>query len=117
MIGDEGGRGEDHPMSKRIDAALQEFVAALEEHAAVLAEKPIKRGKSQRATSEVRRAAANYAAVVFAHRKIDSPFLNMPDPRLDRITTASLEAERDRLKKKRRKTTTETDEGATTPAS
>jgi len=112
-------------MSKRIDAALQEFVAALEEHAAVLAEKPIKRGKSQRATSEVRRAAANYAAVVFAHRKIDSPFLNMPDPRLDRITTASLETERDHLRKKKlrkaekesKKSSTEKEEGATAPSS
>jgi hypothetical protein len=106
-------------MSRRIDAALQELVAALEEHAAVLAEKPIKHGKSQRATSEVRRAAANYAAVVFAHRKIDSPFLNMPDPRLDRITTASLNAERDRLKKKKkhRETTTEKEEEATSSSS
>jgi hypothetical protein len=99
-------------MSQRIDAALQEFVAALEEHAAVLAEKPVKRGKSQRATSEVRRAAANYAAVVFAHRKIDSPFLDMPDPRLDRITTDSLSAERDRLKKKKSRKAATTGEDA-----
>ena len=84
-------------MSKKIDAAHHALVAALEKHADAASGKKSKRRKIEAAAAEVRRAAITYARVVSARTDTVSPFADIPEPRLDEPTVASLKAERDAL--------------------
>ena len=76
-------------MSKKIDKALRDL---------------------QKASAKVRSAAAAYGSIVSARTGADSPFSEIPDPRLDEPTVESLKAERDAMRKRTGDTRTPDDE-------
>lgn len=96
-------------MSKKIDRALHNLVKALNTHAELASDSKSSRGKLQKAAAKVRSAATVYGSTIAARRGTDSPFSDIPDPRLDEPTVVSLKAERDALR--RRSETQPADEG------
>jgi hypothetical protein len=88
-------------MSKKIDSALKSLVKALEKHAAAVSDHSASKGKVSRASANVRAAAAAYASAAYAKSKAESPFTDIPDPKLSDDTVASLRAERDALRAKK----------------
>lgn len=88
-------------MAKKTRTALKELVKALEKHVDVLEDSKSNRGKRDRATAKVRAAAIAYASVLHSRTGSASPFLDIPDPRLDESTVASLKAEKEALVAKR----------------
>ncbi|KQQ09878.1 hypothetical protein [Rathayibacter sp. Leaf296] len=87
-------------MSKKIDAAHQALVAALDKHARLVSDKDSSPRKVERAGAELRSATKAYAALVSARTGSASPFADLADPRLDQPTIASLRAERDAIAKR-----------------
>lgn len=87
-------------MSKKIDKALRDLQKALGKHAEVASDSHAGRGKLQKASAKVRTAAAAYGSIVSARTGADSPFSEIPDPRLDEPTVESLKAERDAMRKR-----------------
>ncbi|WP_440709527.1 hypothetical protein [Herbiconiux sp. YIM B11900] len=85
-------------MSKKIDSALSKLTEALKHHAEVVSADKVRADKVARANAKVRRAAAAYASAVYSRTATESPFLDIPDPRLAEETVASLKAERDAIK-------------------
>ena len=88
-------------MSKKIDRALDDLVKALAKHADVAGDSKSSSVKLKRAAAKVRASATAYGTLVSARRGTDSPFSDIPDPRLDEPTVASLRAERDALLERR----------------
>lgn len=82
-----------HPVSTKIDAALKTLVKALAKHGEVMNERPVHVKRAGRATEKVRRAAADYSAIVAEKTGQPNPFVDFLDPE----TLASLRGERDRL--------------------
>lgn len=88
-------------MSKKIDRALDDLVKALTKHAQVAGDSTSSTVKLKRAAAKVRATATSYGVLISARRGTDSPFSDIPDPRLDEPTVVSLRAERDALLERR----------------
>lgn len=88
-------------MSKKIDRAAATLTKAVAKHASVASDKKAKKNDVQKASAKLRAAAIEYGALVAARSRAASPFAEIPDPRLDEPTVASLKAERDSLAKRR----------------
>ena len=89
------------PMAKKTKTALNDLTAALHKHVATLEDPKSSRGKKDRATERVRVAAIHYASVLHSRTGSASPFVDIPDPKLDESTVTSLKAEKDALVAKR----------------
>ena len=87
-------------MSKKITAASQRLIEAIEKHAEVVGGNAVTLKKAQRAAAEAQVAAIEYAITVREKTGVDTPFPNMWNPGLEESTIASLKAERDELAKK-----------------
>ena len=87
------------PMSKKIDTALKDLQKALTKHAEAVGGSAVSLKKAQRAGAKVAAAATAYAEAVHAKSGMSNPFDDMVQPGLDGGTMASLEAERDAIKK------------------
>ncbi|THG33419.1 hypothetical protein [Naasia lichenicola] len=88
-------------MSKKIDRAASELKKALTAHAKVAGKKKVSKGRIDKASARVRSAANSYAGLVYSKTGVDSPFLDIRDPRLDTPVAISLKAERDALARRR----------------
>ena len=88
-------------MAKKTKTALNDLITALEKHVATLEDSKSSRGKRDRATERVRTAAIHYSSVLHSRTGSASPFLDIPDPKLDESTVKSLKAEKDALVAKR----------------
>jgi len=88
-----------HLVSTKIDAALKTLVKALTKHAEVMNDRPVHVKKAGRATEKVRRATAEYTALVAEKTGQPNPFVDFLDPE----TVASLRSERDRIARKDKK--------------
>lgn len=84
-------------MSKKIEDALADLIAALGKHAEVASASHVSLKKSQRAAVKLQVTATAYAAAVYAKSGLDSPFSEVVRPGLEATTLASLEAERDEM--------------------
>ena len=88
------------PMSKKIDEARKHLNKALKKHAQVVGSTAVSLKKSERAAAAVVEAAEKYAEVVKKKTGLASPFEGITAPSLEKVTIASLEAERDKLSTK-----------------
>jgi hypothetical protein len=90
-------------MSKKIDAARKRLNEALKKHAEAVGGPAVSLKHSQRAAAEVLEAAHEYATVVTEKTGQPSPFDGLVDTTaLEADTIASLSAEREKLKKKKK---------------
>lgn len=76
-------------MAKKINTALDELVAALRHHAAVVTDRPVSSKRAGRASAKVQEAAAAYAEAVARKTGQSNPFYDFLDPE----TISSLRAE------------------------
>jgi cell division septum initiation protein DivIVA len=88
-------------MAKKTKTALKELIKALEKQVETLEDPKSNRGKRDRATARVRAAAIQYGSAIHTRTGGTSPFLDIPDPRLDESTVASLKAEKNALEARR----------------
>lgn len=84
-------------MSKKIDAALKQFIKALHKHADTLGSARVSLKKAERVNAKLQAAAADYAEAIYLKSGVETPFNEVSRAGLDVETLDSLSAERDAL--------------------